>query len=231
MTAAAQTATPPAQDATFAIDRRARFEILGAVMLALFLAALDQTIVGTALPRILTELHGTQLYTWVVTIYLLTATVSGPLYGKLSDQFGRRPMLMIGISLFLFGSLLWPVAGDVAADRCSAASRAWAPGPSSRSPGRHRRPLQPAERGKYQGLFGARLRRQRMLIGPALGGFLTDNYSWHWIFFVNMPIGAGGAGRHLAPAARHQAPGAGASRSTTWAPRSSPAAWCRSCSA
>ena len=110
MTAAAQTATP-AQDATFAIDRRARFEILGAVMLALFLAALDQTIVGTALPRILTDLRGTQMYTWVVTVYLLTSTVSGPLYGKLSDQFGRRPMLMIGISIFLFGSLLERLRG------------------------------------------------------------------------------------------------------------------------
>src|SRR3989337_4367380 len=87
-----------------AIDPRAAMEILFAILLALFLSALDQTIVGTALPQVVTDLSGNELYTWVVTIYLLTSTITGPIYGKLSDLYGRRPMLMIGISLFLVGS-------------------------------------------------------------------------------------------------------------------------------
>lgn len=164
-------------------------EILLAVLLGLFLAALDQTIVSTALPRILTDLRGNELYTWVVTVYLLTSTVTGPLYGKLSDLFGRRPMLMIGIGLFLLGSLLsglsqemwqlvlfrglqgvgggalFPISLAVIGDLFS-----------------------PRERGRYQGLFGA-VFGVAMLIGPAIGGFLTDVISWHWVFFVNLPIG------------------------------------------
>ena len=76
------------------VDQRARIEILIAIMLTLFLSALDQTIVGTALPTIVTDLSGNQLYVWVVTVYLLAATVSGPIYAKLSDLFGRRPMIM-----------------------------------------------------------------------------------------------------------------------------------------
>ena len=177
-------------DAPVHVEQRARMEILGAVLLALFLAALDQTIVGTAMPRILTDLRGTELYTWVVTVYLLTSTVTGPLYGKLSDQFGRRPLLMVGIGLFLFGSLLsglsqtmwqlilfrgiqglgagalFPISLAVIGDLFS-----------------------PRERGRYQGLFGG-VFAIAMLIGPFLGGFLTDNISWHWIFFVNLPVGA-----------------------------------------
>jgi EmrB/QacA subfamily drug resistance transporter len=190
MTQAAAAVRGPIDDAPVHVNPRARFEIFGAVLLALFLAALDQTIVGTALPKILTDLSGNELYTWVVTVYLLTSTVSGPLYGKLSDQFGRRPMLMIGIGLFLFGSLLsglsqtmwqlilfrgiqgvgagalFPISLAVIGDLFS-----------------------PRERGRYQGLFGG-VFAVAMLVGPFLGGFLTDNISWHWIFFVNLPVGA-----------------------------------------
>ncbi|HKG18791.1 MAG TPA: MFS transporter, partial [Candidatus Limnocylindrales bacterium] len=95
-----------AEDPALGLTQREKLEILGAVLLGLFLVALDQTIVGTALPRILTDLGGNDLYTWVVTIYLLTSTITVPFYGKLSDLYGRRPLLMIGISLFLAGSVL-----------------------------------------------------------------------------------------------------------------------------
>ncbi len=172
------------------ISHRARMEVLGAVLLALLLGALDQTIVGTALPTIVTDLRGNDLYTWVVTIYLLTSTISVPFYGKLSDLYGRKPLLIIGIVIFLAGSALsglsqtmeqlilfrgiqglgagalFPISLAVIGDMFS-----------------------PAERGKYQGLFGA-VFGLSALVGPALGGFITDTWSWHWIFYVNLPVGA-----------------------------------------
>jgi EmrB/QacA subfamily drug resistance transporter len=186
---AAPGAPSVAEDPALGLSQRAKLEILGAVLLGLFLVALDQTIVGTALPKIVTSLGGNELYTWVVTIYLLTSTITVPFYGKLSDLYGRRPLLMIGISLFLVGSVLsglsqemwqlilfrgiqglgagalFPIALAVIGDLFT-----------------------PAERGKYQGLFGA-VFGVSFLIGPGLGGFLTDNVGWHWIFFVNVPVG------------------------------------------
>src|SRR6187399_1437750 len=96
------------QDASpLSLPQRRKMQILFAILLGLFLAALDQTIVGTALPTIVGDLKGSnELYTWVITIYLLTSTISGVFYGKLSDLYGRRPMLLIGISVFLIGSAL-----------------------------------------------------------------------------------------------------------------------------
>ena len=178
-----------AQQAALELDPRAKLEILGAILLALFLFALDQTVVGTALPVIVTDLHGNDLYVWVVTIYLLTSTISGPIYGKLSDLFGRRPIIIFAVSLFLIASVLaglsqsmeqlilfrglqglgggaiFPVALAVVADLYT-----------------------PSERGKYLGLFGA-VFGVSFLIGPAIGGLITDTIGWHWIFFVNVPIG------------------------------------------
>src|SRR5882757_9564493 len=94
-----------ADDAALNLSPRAKLEILGAILLALFLFALDQTVVGTALPRIITDLHGEALYTWAVTVYLLTATISGPIYGKLSDLYGRRPIFIWALGLFLIASI------------------------------------------------------------------------------------------------------------------------------
>ena len=171
------------------MSQRARMEILGAVMLTLFLSALDQTIVGTALPTIVTDLGGNEFYVWAVTVYLLTSTITGPMYGKLSDQFGRRPLMMIGVGIFLIGSLL-----------CSLSSEMWHlilfRGIQGLGAGAIF-PISlaiigdlfsPRERGRYQGLFGA-VFGISMILGPALGGFLTDSISWHWIFLVNIPIG------------------------------------------
>ncbi|HEY8921807.1 MAG TPA: MDR family MFS transporter [Candidatus Limnocylindria bacterium] len=184
------TAAAEPMDAPVHVDPRARTEILIAILLAMFLSALDQTIVGTALPTIMTQLHGNDYYTWVVTIYLLTATISGPIYAKLSDLFGRRPMVMIGVTLFLIGSALSGLsqeAWQLIAARGLQGLGAGAIFPIALAVIGDL--FTPAERGKYQGLFGA-VFGISALIGPALGGFLTDNVGWHWIFFVNLPIGA-----------------------------------------
>jgi EmrB/QacA subfamily drug resistance transporter len=167
-----------------------RMRVLGMVMIGVFLAALDQTVVGTALPRIITDLGGNELYTWAFTAYLLTSTISGPLYGKLSDLFGRRPIFLFGIGVFMLGSLLaglsqemWQLIGARGIQGLGAGALF---------------PIAlavigdlfaPSERGKYQGLFGA-VFGLSVLIGPAIGGLLTDTLGWPFVFFFNLPIGA-----------------------------------------
>src|SRR5579859_801906 len=175
-------------DSPVHVSPRARFEILGAVLLGLFLSALDQTIVGPILPKIVTELHGVDYYTWVVTAYLLTSTVTVPIYGKLSDLFGRKPMLMIGIGLFLVGSALSGLSQtmwQLILFRAIQGLGAGALFPISLAVIGDL--FTPRERGKYQGLFGA-VFGIAFLVGPGLGGTLTDNFSWHWVFYVNLPI-------------------------------------------
>src|SRR3982075_2084629 len=159
------------------------------VMLALWLAALDQTIVGTALPRIVAELNGLDRYSWLITGYLVASTVVVPLAGKLGDLFGRKPFLIGGMIGFvaasalcgvsqdmtqlivfrvvqgLFGGMLFASAFTVLGDIYS-----------------------PAERARIQGLFGA-VFGLSSIIGPVVGGFLTDNLGWRWVFYVNLPVG------------------------------------------
>jgi EmrB/QacA subfamily drug resistance transporter len=171
------------------LSQRTKLEIYGAILLVLFLFALDQTVVGTALPVIVTELGGNDLYVWAVTVYLLTSTISGPIWGKLSDLFGRRPILLGAVGLFigasigaglsqemwqfllfrglqgLGGGAVFPVALAVVADIFT-----------------------PIGRGKWLGLFGAVFGFSSVL-GPWIGGLLTDLVSWNWIFFVNVPVG------------------------------------------
>ena len=172
------------------VNPRARFEILGAVLLGLFLGALDQTIVGPVLPRIVTDLHGADYYTWVVTAYLVTSTVSIPIYSKLSDYFGRKPLLLAGISLFLAGSALSGLSqsmGELIFFRGLQGLGAGALFPISLAVIGDL--FTPTERAKYQGLFGA-VFGVAFLVGPFAGGALTDSLSWHAIFFVNLPLGA-----------------------------------------
>ena len=178
-----------AHDPAIGLDNRTKFEILFAVMLGLFLTALDQTIVGPVLPHIVTDLKGADLYTWVVTAYLLTSTVTIPVYGKLSDLYGRKPLLMIGIGIFLVGSALSGLSQEMwqlILFRAIQGLGAGALFPISLAVVGDL--FTPAERGKYQGLFGA-VFGIAFLVGPFLGGVLTDNVGWHWIFFVNLPIG------------------------------------------
>ena len=182
-------AAAPIDDAPVHVSNRARIEILIAVLLGLFLSALDQTIVGPILPRIVSELHGSDYYTWVVTAYLLTSTVTVPIYGKLSDLFGRKPMLMTGIGLFLVGSALSGLSQtmwQLILFRAIQGLGAGALFPISLAVIGDL--FTPRERGKYQGLFGA-VFGIAFLVVPGLGGTITDNFSWHWVFYVNLPIG------------------------------------------
>lgn len=174
---------------SLALPKRQVVLTMAGVMLALFLASLDQTIVGTAMPRIIADLGGFAQYTWVVTAYLIAVTVTVLVAGKLSDLYGRKWVLIAGVGIFVVASILsgfsqtmtqlimfrglqgigagvlmglsFIIVGDL---------------------------FSPAERGKYIGLlsgvFGI-----SSVIGPTLGGFLTDNFSWQWVFFINIPLG------------------------------------------
>ena len=178
-------------DPALQLPQQRKLEILLGVLLVTFLSALDQTIVGVALPRIVGELGGTNaLYTWAITSYLLTATITGVFYGKLSDIYGRRLMLLFGVSVFLLGSFLSALSWSMESlilFRGIQGIGAGAIFPISLAIIGDL--FTPRERGRYQGLFGA-VFGVASIIGPLLGGWLTDNLSWHWIFLVNLPIGA-----------------------------------------
>jgi EmrB/QacA subfamily drug resistance transporter len=172
------------------VDPRTRTQIVAAVLLGLFLAALDQTVVGTALPRIVTDLNGNDIYTWAFTAYILTATISGPIYGKLSDLFGRRPVLLFAVAVFLLGSLLSGISQEMwqfVAFRAIQGLGAGALFPVALAVIGDM--FDASERGKYQGLVGA-IFGLSSVIGPGIGGLITDTVGWHWVFFVNLPLGA-----------------------------------------
>lgn len=163
--------------------------VITGVMLSMLLSSLDQTIVGTSMPRIIADLNGLNHYAWVFTAYMLTSTVSVPIYGKLSDIYGRRPFYLLGMLLFLLGSALSGTSQTIIQLILFRGVQGLGAGAMM--------PIviaiigdifPPAQRGKWQGLmmsvFGL-----ATIVGPTMGGWITDNLGWRWVFYVNMPVG------------------------------------------
>jgi EmrB/QacA subfamily drug resistance transporter len=172
------------------LDNRQKWLLLASLMTAMFMGALDQTIMATAAPKIVASLGGFELLSWVFTTYMLTATVVVPLVGKLSDIYGRKPFLMAGIVFFLLASAgcgaapnmgvligfrgLQGIGGGIIFSSVFATIGDIFP---------------PAERGKYMGLFTGTFSLASVL-GPTVGGLLTDHAGWRWVFYINVPVGA-----------------------------------------
>jgi EmrB/QacA subfamily drug resistance transporter len=180
---------PSGAEQLIGLSGRQKAIILGSVMIGLFVSAMDQTVVSTATPRVVAELGGLSLYSWVFTSYMLTSTTLVPIVGKLGDMYGRKPFFMGGIAIFMLASVLSGAsqtieqliifrgvqgigAGLIMANSFTIIGDLFPP----------------AERGKYQGLFSG-VFGLASILGPFIGGYLTDNISWRWVFYVNIPIG------------------------------------------
>ncbi len=180
---------PQATGAGKVYSHRQILAIMSGLMLGMLLAALDQTIVSTALTRISTDFHRTDLYSWVVTSYLLTSTASTPLYGKISDLYGRKRIFQFAIVVFLIGSALSGLSQSMyQLIGFRAVQGLGAGGLMSLALSIVGDVIPPRDRGRYQGYFGAVFGASSVL-GPLIGGFLVDQASWRWVFYVNLPIG------------------------------------------
>jgi|tagenome__1003787_1003787.scaffolds.fasta_scaffold20921519_1 EmrB/QacA subfamily drug resistance transporter len=178
-----------ARDGGDMLTGRALTTVFAALMLGMFLAALDQTIVSTALPTIVGDLGGLNHLSWVVTSYLLASTVSTPIYGKLGDMYGRKPVFLAAIIIFLVGSMLAGLSqsmGQLIAFRFLQGAGAGGLMVSAQAIIADIVP--PRQRGRYMGLIGS-VFAVASVAGPLLGGFFVDQISWRWVFYVNLPIG------------------------------------------
>lgn len=188
---ASRPASTPAElaDRYVALPTRALRGVLASLALVMLAASLDSTAVATALPRIVNDLRGNELYAWVFTIYLLTMTATMPVWGSLSDRFGRRPVLFVGVTIFLVGSALCGLSQEMwqlIAFRGIQGLGAGAIVPISLATIGDLFP--PADRARLQAAFSS-LFVLAFLIGPTLGGVLADTVGWRWVFYINLPVG------------------------------------------
>lgn len=185
--AAAAAAAPQPWGET--LSRRRIAAVIVAVMLGMLLSAVDQTVVGTAMPRIIADLNGLSHYAWVATAYLLASTASMPIWGKLSDGFGRKRFFILGMAIFMGGSALCGQANgmtELISFRALQGLGAGAMMPISQAIIGDIFP--PAQRARWSGVLMS-VFAVATIIGPLLGGWITDNYSWRWVFYVNLPVG------------------------------------------
>ena len=169
--------------------KEVRYTMVG-ILLGLFLAALDQTIVSTAMPRIVGELKGAEYYAWVTTSYLLASTVSAPVFGRLTELFSRKAVLVAAVLLFLLGSALSGLSQNMVELVLFRGVQGLGGGALFALALTTLAVLfPPRERGRLAGVFGAMFGLSSA-VGPWLGGLLTDHFSWRWVFYVNMPVGA-----------------------------------------
>lgn len=182
----------PALETAVAPPKLTRSQFIGTLaglVLAMLLAALDQTVVGTAMPRIVAELGGFAQYTWTVTIYLIASTLTGPVVGRLSDTFGRKRFYLAGIGIFLVASWLCGAAWDMTSLIIFRGIQGLGAGVMQMVAFTVIADLfPPARRGQAQGIF-ASVFGISSILGPTVGGYITDHLSWRWVFYVNLPLG------------------------------------------
>ncbi|WP_026561113.1 MDR family MFS transporter [Bacillus sp. J37] len=171
------------------LENRQKVLIMIAIMSAMFFAAVNMTIVGTALPKIVSQIGGMEYFDWVFTVYMLTSTITAMLVGKLSDIYGRKIFILIGIGIFMIGAFLCGTSDDIIQLIMYRGLQGFGGGMIMSSAFTTVGDLfSPRERGRWQGLLGA-VFGLSSLFGPTLGGYIVDNFDWHWIFWVFLPIG------------------------------------------
>jgi EmrB/QacA subfamily drug resistance transporter len=170
------------------IEGPRRWWALATVMLTMLFASLDQTVVSTAMPTVIADLQGFSLYTWVFSAYMLTSAVTVPIYGKLSDVFGRRPFYLFGLIVFALGSAVSGMAHSMLQLVLARAFQGIGAGAMMSMPRATIGDIfDPKERSRWMGAMGA-LFGLSSILGPAIGGFITEHWSWRWVFYINLPV-------------------------------------------
>jgi EmrB/QacA subfamily drug resistance transporter len=179
----------PVQTTNQILGRR-RWFALAAVMLVMFFSALDQTVVATAMPVIIGDLQGFSLYAWVFTAYMMASAVTVPIYGKLSDIYGRKPFYVLGLGMFMLGSVAAGMVNSMPQLIAARTFQGLGAGAMLTMPRATVGDIfNPRERGRWMGVISS-IFGIASIIGPAFGGWITDQFSWRWIFYINLPVAA-----------------------------------------